>query len=177
MKRKVFDYKRKAKPISYGATRPLSSITGIVIHYTGNVGDSAKNNCDFFALRNTRSAGAHIFIDALGYVGLSIPMRRIAWSVGNPGGSYFPGAYYNVLNNSNTVSIELCDIVDHGVTPEQLDSLIHVCRWIKKKCPKVEHVVRHYDIVKKCCPQYYVENRPEWKNLQRKLERAIGIRG
>lgn len=37
----------KAKSISYGGTRPHSSIKYIVIHYTGNKGDTAENNGNF----------------------------------------------------------------------------------------------------------------------------------
>ena len=169
----VFDYKRKAKHISYGSIRPLSSIAGIVIHYTGNKGDTAKNNADFFATGNERAAGAHIFIDGAGLSAYSVPIRRTAFSVGNPNGSYVPGAYYGILNNSNTVSIELCDLIGHPVTPSQKRELIKIIKWIKMKCPHVKHIVRHYDIVKKNCPEYYVENRPEWLALQRELLKYI----
>ena len=165
----IFDYKRKAKPVSYGRVRMLSSVKGVVIHYTGNRGDTAKNNVDFFATGNTRPAGAHIFIDGAGLSALSVPLRRVAWSVGNPGGCYAPGGYYNILNNSNTVSIELCDLVGHPVTEAQLEKLKTILHYIKKKCPNCTEVARHYDIVKKCCPEYYVENRPEWLKLRAEL--------
>ena len=40
---------RTAKSVSYGSKRSTSSIKFIVIHFTGNDGDSAKNNADYFA--------------------------------------------------------------------------------------------------------------------------------
>lgn len=42
MKKYIFDYARKAKSISYGSLRNKSEIIGIVIHYTGNAGDTLK---------------------------------------------------------------------------------------------------------------------------------------
>ena len=32
---------------NYGPTRPLSNIKYIVIHFTGNKGDTALNNCKY----------------------------------------------------------------------------------------------------------------------------------
>lgn len=166
MKKYIFDYARNAKSISYGALRNKSEIIGIVIHYTGNTGDTAKNNADYFATGNTRSAGAHCFIDGQGLSARSIPLNCIAYAVGNPKGAYKKGKYYAMLNNSNTVSIELCDLIGHGVTEKQLATLIKVVKWIKMKCPNVQYIVRHYDIVKKDCPEYYIDNPVQWKKLQ-----------
>lgn len=175
MKKCIFDYARKANTCSYGNVRLKSSIKGIVIHYTGTVGDTAKNECDAFATWNTRSAGAHIFIGAKGDTGYSVPITRTAWSVGNPNDCYKRGSYFSTLNNRNTVSIELCDMIGHGVTEEQKKELIRTCKWLKKKCPNISYVVRHYDIVQKCCPAYYVGNRKEWLKLRNEIMDSIGL--
>ena len=37
---------------NYGPTRPLSNIKYIVIHFTGNKGDTALNNCKYFQRAN-----------------------------------------------------------------------------------------------------------------------------
>ncbi len=42
-------HKKTAKPISYGNARTLNTIKYIVIHYTGNKKDTAKNNAEYFA--------------------------------------------------------------------------------------------------------------------------------
>ena len=173
MKKYIFDYARKSKKISYGGLRTRGAIKGLVIHMTGNSGDTAKNNADFFATGNTRQAGAHIFIDAKGFSARTIPLNRVAWSVGNPKGAYAKGSYYSTLNNANTVSIELCDIVNNRVTELQLETLIKIVKWVKKQCPNIEYIVRHYDIVKKDCPSYYIEHKSEWKMLQKTLMLAI----
>lgn len=175
MKKYIFDYARMAKKNSYGALRLKKTIKGVCIHMTGNKGDTAKNNVDYFATGNTRSAGAHIFIDGKGLSGRSIPLNRIAYSVGNPNGAYKKGSYYSTLNNANTVSIELCDIVDHGITEKQKKTLIKALKWVKKSCPNVKYIVRHFDVVKKECPSWYVKNQSEWLKLQKELLEAIGL--
>lgn len=173
-KKPIFDYKRKAKSCSYGGLRLLSSVEAIALHWTEGSFDTAKNECDFFATGNTRSAGAHIFIDYDGKTGLSVPLRRIAYSVMSSG--YQDGAYGRVYNNTNTVSIELCGLKDledfNGYrfpSKEQLKALSRVVRYIKKKCPNCKDFVRHYDIRKKPCPLPYVECRDEWLVLRKEM--------
>lgn len=174
-KKPIFDYKRKAKSCSYGSRRTLSSIESIALHWTEGSVDTAKNNCDYFATGNTRSAGAHIFIDYAGHTGLSIPLRRTAWSVMSKG--YTEGAYYGVYNNYNTISIELCGLKDldnpngwRYPSEEQLLSLSRIVRYISKKCPNCKDIVRHYDIVRKPCPLPYVEDLESWKVLRKQLK-------
>ena len=47
---------------NYGGERKTSDIKYIVIHYTGNNGDTALNNCKYFQGAN-RNASAHYFVD------------------------------------------------------------------------------------------------------------------
>ena len=176
MSKKVYDFYIKAKPISYSAKPRLKkNVLGIVIHNTGNTGDTARNNCMYFGKNggNERNAGAHFFIDQQGIIGKSIPMNRSAYSVGNPNGAYAPGAYYNTLNNSNTVSIELCDIMVHEPSEAMLESLDRLVAYIKKYCKNVDHVVRHFDIVRKDCPSRYVKDDKAWRKLKSRLEKII----
>ena len=173
MKKQIFDYARKAKGLSYGGLRSKESIKGFVIHYTGGSRDSAKNECDYFATGNARSAGAHIFMDYDGLTGYSIPIKRTAWSVGNPGNCYKRGNYFATLNNSNTISIELCGIADRLASEKQIQATEKVLRWLHKKCPNAEYIVRHYDIVRKVCPAPYVNNEAEWLKLHSRLLKCI----
>ena len=176
MKKPIFDYKRKAKHYSYGGLRRLTSIEAVAIHWTEGAVDTAKNNCDYFADGNTRYAGAHIFIDYDGHTGLSVPLRRIAWSVMSKG--YSDGAYGGIYDNTNTVSIELCglrdlDDIERGwryPSEKQLLALSRICRYIAKKCPNCKDVVRHYDIRRKPCPLPYVEDISSWQTLRRQLK-------
>lgn len=140
-----------AKSISYGGTRALSSIRAIVIHYTGNKNDTAENNGIYFSKSgsNTREAGAHFFIDKNGDIVRSIPMSRIAWSVG---GQNNGGSLYGIYTNTNTVSIELCDLVDGEPSWEQMKACRELIMYIKIKCPYVKDIIRHWDITGKLCP-------------------------
>jgi len=178
MKKYIFDYARKCKAKTsfglrcYGSKRAKSSIDGIVLHFTDATPkntDTAKNNCDFFATGNNRQASAHIFIDYEGLSARSLPLNTIAFSVGNPNNCYARGSYYSTLNNANTVNIELCGIVGRPISEHQKETLIKVIRWVKKKCPNVTYIVRHYDIVKKECPKWYVDNEKEWRRLVKDL--------
>lgn len=175
----TFDYARKAKNISYGGLRLRSKITGVALHWTnaGSDKDTCYNNCDYFATNNDKQAGAHLFIDRNGKIGYSIPLKRTAWSVMSRG--YTDGAYGGVLDNTNTVSIELCGCEDpkthKGIpmTAEQEESLYKVLKWVKKRCKNVEHFVRHYDIRKKNCPDYFVTHAEEWNKLHKYVETVI----
>ena len=164
-----------AKPNSYNSNdngdailRKLSSIKYIVIHYTGNNSDTAKNNATYFANGNTRSAGAHFFVDGEGIVYRSIKMTWTAWAVGGGKQSANGGTFYGVCTNSNSVSIELCDIASHDATDKQIKAVKKLIKYIKKKCPNVIDVIRHFDVNGKCCPSRYVDN-DKWLELKRKV--------
>ena len=145
--------KIKAKSVSYGGKRSLSAVKYIVIHYTGVSGDTARAEGNYFAKSNTRSAGAHYFVDRSGNVVESIPMTLVAWSVG---GLYTTkngaGSYYKRCTNANSVSIELCDIVKHYPSNTQIKAVKDLVAYIKKKCPNAKTIIRHWDVNGKACP-------------------------
>ncbi|MBQ7265160.1 MAG: N-acetylmuramoyl-L-alanine amidase [Firmicutes bacterium] len=147
----------KAKPISYGGIRDLSSLQYIVIHYTGNVNDTARGNANYFATSNTRTAGAHYFVDDK-EVWQSVPDIYTAWSVG--GGLYEKeiattggGKYYGKCTNNNSVSIELC-----GIPPKEntIENALELTRILMQRynIPK-SNVIRHFDVTGKHCPAYW----------------------
>ena len=63
------------------SSRNGNSIKYIVEHYTGNLGDTAKNNVDYFYGGN-RSASAHYFVDD-NSIWQSVEDSNAAWSVGD----------------------------------------------------------------------------------------------
>ena len=75
--------RKLAKSISYGSKRSKESIKYIVFHYTGNEKDTAEANATYFATSNTRTAGAHFFIDKKGKIFKSVDMNLTAWAVGD----------------------------------------------------------------------------------------------
>ena len=156
--------KIKAKPISYDASKKrnkATAVTAIVIHYTGNKGDTAEGNALYFANGNMRKAGAHFFVDRKGVMVKSIDMERTAWSVGGDHRSGRKGEakFYKKITNANSVSIELCDIKDQYPSPAQLKAVKDVIKYIRKYCPQAKQVVRHYDVNGKLCPATMVDTK------------------
>lgn len=159
-----------AKSISYGNKRAFEDVKYIVIHYTGNKGDSAKNNAEYFAISNARQAGAHFFVDKQGEIYKSINMNRIAYAVG---GVYSQksgaGVYYGKCTNSNSVSIELCDCIT-GTNWEQMKAAKQLIAHIQKKCPNAKTIIRHWDVNGKDCPAPMTgKGNTKWKHLYRYL--------
>lgn len=167
----------KAKSISYGGSRSKKDVKYIVIHYTGNNKDTAKNNASYFHNGNQRYAGAHFFVDQFGSVYKSIPMNLIAWSVGDyvttANGA---GSYHGKCRNANSVSIELCDCASKDPSQKMIKAVTKLIAYVRKYCPNAKTVIRHWDVSGKNCPGRMTgttaAGRKRWKNF---LE-AIGER-
>lgn len=155
-----------AKSNSYGAVRSLTSILYIVVHYTGVVGDTAKNEVKFFATGNTRSAGAHYFVGQDGDVQQSIPIMYRAWSVGDSSNGH--GSYYGKCTNANSVSIEMCDQMTKDASAAQIKAVAGVIKHILSQCPNAKTVIRHYDVTTKSCPARYL-SASKWSQLKAAL--------
>ena len=174
----LFNFKRLAKAISYrsiggkGVKRDLNSIKYIVIHYTSGVSDTAKNELDYFATGNQRSAGAHYFVDRDGKCGRSVYLKYTAWSVG---GNKYPdcsatggGKYYGKCTNANSVSIELCGIAKQPCTAKQIAKTKKLIAYIQKHCPNAKTIIRHFDVTGKICPSLYIETK-KWNALKKQI--------
>lgn len=113
-----------AKTISYGSMRSASAVRYIVLHYTGNKTDKALNNAKYFSKSgtNTKSAGAHYFVDE-NSVYQSVDDLRAAYAVGGKkytncqqtGG----GSMHGIVTNANSISIEMCST--NGAIAEKND--------------------------------------------------------
>ena len=157
----------KAKPISYGGKRSKLKVKAIVIHYTGNDGDTALGNASFFHRSgdgNKREAGAHIFIDQKGNAVKSIAMNLTAWAVGDKNGEATEHApLHGIYNNYNTVSIELCDIASKDPSKAMIKKVKQVIKYIRRFCPNAKVICRHYDISGKSCPERMKgKDNPRW---------------
>lgn len=168
---------RIAKAISFGNKRSLESVKYIVVHYTGNKGDTAKNNADYFATSNTRQAGAHFFVDKSGDIWKSININRIAFAVGGKYSLFSgAGAYYGKCTNTNSVSIELCDCCDN-VSFEQMKATRNLVNYIREKCPNAKTIIRHWDVNGKSCPAPMVgTNNKKWNRLHCFLENGYQLK-
>jgi N-acetylmuramoyl-L-alanine amidase CwlA len=162
----------KAHQNCYSATkRSYKSVKYIVIHNTGNKGDSARAN-GLYSSRGDRQAGAHYYIDQRGDIVKSVSLKHGSWSVGGnkwtdcakTGG----GKLYKKVTNANSVSIELCDIIDREPTPAMIKALVHTIMLIRQKCPNAQQIVRHFDVNGKHCPVRYMSEK-EWHNFLKKI--------
>lgn len=169
----------KAKAISYGAKRSRSSVSHIVIHYTGNNGDTAENNAKYFATSNTRAAGAHFFVDKEGQVWKSIPMNRTAYAVGGLySTSNGAGSYYKKCTNANSVSIELCDLASGSPSWKQLVAARRIVKYIQKYCPNAKTIIRHWDVNGKVCPATMAgKDNKEWKRFHNYVTKGYQFKG
>lgn len=171
-------YKKKAKEISYGGTRDLKNVKYIAIHYTGNKGDTAKSNANFFATSNKREAGAHYFLDKKPEVWESVPLNRIAYAVGG----FFTrangaGKYYGKCSNSNSVSIELCDCTKEA-SWEQIKTAKDLVEYIQGKCPNAKTIIRHWDVNGKDCPAPMTgKNNKKWKHFHSYITKGYQFEG
>lgn len=147
---------------SPGRTQPIEYI---VVHYTANKGDTAKNNVDYFA-RTVTGTSAHYFVDR-NAVMQSVDEGDTAWHCGsdNPKHPY--------CRNSNSIGIEMCDSVE-GV-PEDVRSLTVslVQELMSRYGIDSSHVLRHYDVTGKRCPAPWVDNPAEWMEFKKMLEDDI----
>lgn len=144
---------------NYGKKRSTADIKYIVIHYTGNNGDTARNNGVYFQ-NNVVKASAHYFVDSKETI-QSVPDDYIAYSVG--GAKYNTGGrLYKIATNANTLNIELCDDdKSGGIYPsaKTIENALFLAKWFMGmyNIPK-ENVIRHYDVNGKPCPAYWVDN-------------------
>lgn len=154
-----------ASTTNYGAVRSTGNIKYIVIHYTGNNGDTAQNNGKYFQGAN-RKASAHYFVDSNTVV-RSVPDNRIAWSVGGSKYNNGGGCLYGTAKNANTINIELCDDVKDGTvypSTATIENALDLVRNLMKQYNiPVSNVIRHYDVNGKLCPAYWVDNN-KWES-------------
>lgn len=135
---------------------PLEQVNGVVVHYVGNPGTTAKQNRSYFAsLAQTHEtwASSHFLIDTDGTVIQCVPLDEIS--------------YCSTVRNKDTIAIECCHPDAEGkFTPETMDSLVRLLNWlIEAYRLKREDVIRHYDVAGKECPVYYVKNPEAWEGL------------
>lgn len=162
--------KEMAHRSNYGGARSVDDIKYIVIHYTGNNGDTAANNCRYFQGAN-RNASAHYFVDGGDYVYKSVPVKSVAWSVGGfysqSGGA---GSYYKKCTNANSLSVEMCNCVK-SVPQKVFDQTVELTRFLMDKYNvPPSRVIRHWDVNGKECPARWTgKNNDGWDKFKRAI--------
>ena len=141
-------------------TGTVDRIKYIVIHYVGATG-GAEANCKWYAGAD-RGASAHYYVDFDGSVWQSVEDKNIAWHCGAK--KYV----HPECRNANSLGIELCvrnkgskadTSRDWYFEEETVQAAIELTRELMAKYNvPADHVIRHYDVTGKICPNPYVYN-------------------
>ena len=162
-------------PYNFTDKNSLSRIKYIVIHYVGALG-GAKANCQYYAGQYI-GASAHYFVGFSGEIWQSVEDADIAWHCG-------ASSYKHVeCRNSNSIGIELCvrkrNTASLGATDKDwyfedatVAAAVELTRYLMKKYNvPASHVIRHYDVTGKICPNPYVYNCTQhvWDEFKRQI--------
>lgn len=161
---------KKAHKSNYGGIRSESSVKYIIIHYTGNDGDTAANNCKYFQSAN-RHASAHYFVDGGAYVYNSVPVKSVAWSAGGfYSKSSGAGAYYQKCTNANSISVEMCNCVK-SVPRKVFDQTVELTRFLMDRYNvPPSRVIRHWDVNGKECPARWIgKSNSGWEKFKKAI--------
>jgi N-acetylmuramoyl-L-alanine amidase CwlA len=141
----------------------------IVLHFTANNGDTAKNNADYFANNANLRASAHYFVDP-NEIYQSVKDTDTAWHCGKERG----GSYFNDCRNANSIGIEMCSVIRNGVYVIPEATMQNAAKLTRELMAKyhvpISRVCRHYDVTHKECPEPWVRNPKQWENFLRMLE-------
>lgn len=141
-----------------------SPVQFLVVHYTANKGDTAKNNADYFARTITKTS-AHYFVDE----------KEVWQSVREKDTAYHCGAdtyKHPFCRNRNSIGVEMCLLDKSGnIRPGTIDTALSVVRQLMAAYDiPVDRVLRHYDVTGKNCPRPMVENPQLWEDFKKELE-------
>ena len=146
-------------PSNYRAGR-TQPVRYIVMHYTANNGDTARNNCDYYHRVGGLQASAHYFVDEHGAM-QSVRECDTAWHCG-------ARAYWHPeCRNANSIGIEMCSRKradgSYYIKPETVVNAAALAREIMQRYGiDTDHVLRHYDVTGKRCPMPWVDDPAQW---------------
>lgn len=146
---------------NFGGTR--SKIEYIVVHWTSNAGDSARDNATYFA-REHVGASAHYFVDET-EIWQSVPDTSIAWHCG---ANFY---WHPLCRNANSLGVELC-LTDRqgGLRQGAIAQGVQLVRALMEQYAiPPDHVLRHYDVTGKHCPGPFVEQPSLWEDFKNQL--------
>ena len=151
-----------------------NSIKYIVMHYTANDGDTDEGNAHYFQGAGRR-ASAHYFGDE-DSVTQSVRDNDAAWHCGGD----LESAHHplrGICMNRNSLGVEMCsDIVGgkYTITPQTVDRAVELVKYLMAKYGiDVDHVVRHYDVTGKLCPEPWVRDESLWRKFKARLTAPV----
>lgn len=164
----------QADSSNFYSGRGGNSIKYIVMHYTANDGDTDKGNAHYFQGAGRR-ASAHYFVDE-DSVTQSVRDNDAAWHCGGD----LESAHHplrGICMNRNSLGVEMCsDIVGdkYTITPQTVDRAVELVKYLMAKYGiDVDHVVRHYDVTGKLCPEPWVRDESLWRKFKARLTAPV----
>ena len=142
-----------------GGTR--AKTTKIAWHYTGASGVKGINTINnwFNSInrgeQGKKYASSHFVCDLDGTIYTYVPMSRIAWTTNSAN-------YYSIGIECATIGKD-----DH-YTDEEYVSMVKLGAWLAQYYgldPRKDFI-RHYDVTKKICPRYFVNNSSKWTQFK-----------
>ena len=161
----MMEIKQNLTRVNY-SVNDKREIKYIVVHYTGNKGDKAKSNTNYFKDVN-RNASAHYFVDD-DSIWQCVEDRHVAWHCGAK--TY----RHPKCRNVNSIGVELCN----GI-PDFSDKTVNNGVWLIKELMQrynvpIENVIRHYDVTGKLCPASLVDE-SKWKEFKDLLREGVDM--
>ena len=138
---------------NYGGKR-TQKIEWIVMHYTGNDGDSDESNARYFQNPLNPVASAHYFVDD-DSITRSVPDDYVAYHCGAQ--TY----KHPSCRNANSIGVEMCDAKRDGRVMATDKTIANAAELVYQLCKQYgipyDHIIRHYDVTGKLCPAYWVK--------------------
>ncbi len=138
----------------------LDKVRDIAIHYVGNPGTSAQQNRNYFNNPGVE-VNAHFVVGLEGEIIQCIPLDERSSATNE--------------RNADTVSIEVCHPDDDGkFSDTTYAAVIKLCAWLCRRYRLDEgNLIRHYDVIGKECPRYYVRHEDAWRGLKEDVGDAL----
>jgi N-acetyl-anhydromuramyl-L-alanine amidase AmpD len=169
------DYPCKTTNYRQGRT---DSIKYIVIHYVGALG-SALANVKYYGGSEVE-ASAHFFVGHAsenGAIYQSVDPSDTAWHCG--ANKYI----HPECRNSNSIGIEICchnDTSDKNAESTgwyfddiTVEKAVDLAKELMAQYGiDADHVIRHYDVTGKICPNPFVLDESKWQNFKSKLVKS-----
>lgn len=170
--------------------RSRTDIKYIVVHYVGALGD-AKANTDYYKSTDA-GASADFFVGHTGDIWQANDYYNYySWHCGGGRQGSGGGTHYGACTNANSIGIEMCvrkrstgtmnatdkDWYFTDATIQAAAELV-VCLMAELDID-IDHVIRHYDVTGKVCPNPFVYNTGayHWDAFKKLCSRESGERG
>lgn len=128
---------------------------GIILHYIGNPGTTARQNARYFSHVNSQIS-VHYIVDDTEIIEIIPPEQK---SYGTSNKEY----------NESYIQIEMCHPDESGKISERtLTNTVWLCRELMERY-RITEIIRHYDVTGKQCPLWYVKHPDEWEKLKERI--------